>query len=387
MKSWDVIVIGGGPAGSTAARRCARLGLRTLLIDKATFPRPKPCGGGVSEPALASLDFPVPDDLVEKDVFGVRLRYGDRPPLDAKRASRIAVLVSRSRFDDVLLEKAKEAGAEIVEGERIALIEMGDDDAIAKTAAGRDFAAKIIIGADGAMGTAYKAVRAKDPPTAYGVCVEGVYVADNKTIDDDIFDLIEVTFGVAPTGYGWVFPHDGYFSVGVGGLAQKMQKPKAVFEAFARSRGFDPSEIKARGHTIPMGGVNRPLAADRILLAGDAAGFVDTFLGEGIAYAIRSGRLAAETAHEAIKVNDGSKQFLERYAQRCEDDFLPNLRHSRWMTRLLHRYPDFLLRVFSVSPSIVNRFLEVPVGKMTYREFLLWLAPRFPAFAVKGLFK
>src|SRR3990172_813303 len=107
---FDVIIAGAGPAGSTCARECAREGLKTLLLDKDSFPRSKPCGGAVSRRALSLLDFTLPDHIIEKECYGARVHYDGRS-IEAHSNDRIAVLVSRERFDTFLADKAVESSA------------------------------------------------------------------------------------------------------------------------------------------------------------------------------------------------------------------------------------------------------------------------------------
>src|SRR5512136_540207 len=99
--TYDVIIVGGGPAGSTCARACAKAGLRTLILELDVFPRAKPCGGALSERALACLDFALPPDIIERECFGARVHYGTHI-VEVRKDRRIAVTVSREKFDHFL---------------------------------------------------------------------------------------------------------------------------------------------------------------------------------------------------------------------------------------------------------------------------------------------
>ena len=158
---YDVIVVGAGPAGATCARICAREGLKTLLLDKETFPRQKPCAGAVSAQALSLLDFPLPDDVIEKECFGVQIRYHDRS-IVVRKKERIAVLVSRDRFDRVLADKAVESGVQFLMGEKVVDdIETGDAVSVS-TDKGR-YEARFLIGADGIHSRVARSVRPPFP--------------------------------------------------------------------------------------------------------------------------------------------------------------------------------------------------------------------------------
>src|SRR5512136_1871793 len=107
---YDVIIAGAGPAGSTCARACAKAGLRTLLLEWDSFPRPKPCGGALSELGLSHLGFPLPPELIERECFGVRLHYGPYT-VEVRKDQRIAVMVDREQFDQYLADQAVAAGS------------------------------------------------------------------------------------------------------------------------------------------------------------------------------------------------------------------------------------------------------------------------------------
>ncbi len=143
----DVIIAGAGPAGSTCARECARAGLTTLLLDKDPFPRSKPCGGAVSQHALSLLDFTLPEHIIEKESYGVRVHYGDRS-IEVQSKFRFAVLVSRERFDAYLAEKAVENRARFVTGEKVVSVqEAGDGVTVVSEKA--TYQSRFLVGADG----------------------------------------------------------------------------------------------------------------------------------------------------------------------------------------------------------------------------------------------
>ena len=121
------------------------------------------------------------------------------------------------------------------------------------------------------------------------------------------------------------------------------------------------------------------------MLAGDAAGFVDPFYGEGISYAIRSGQLAAETAAAALSAEDDAGA-LGNYTSRCDSEFAADLKYSRYISRTMFKRPRLYSRVFGGSPRVVARHLDVAGARLTYAAFLRWLLPRAPFILLKGLF-
>jgi flavin-dependent dehydrogenase len=189
--------------------------------------------------------------------------------------------------------------------------------------------------------------------------------------------VLEIHVGIVKCGYGWIFPHRGYLSVGLGGEAAGLTNLKEIMERFLATTGFLTGS-KARGAPIPAGGIDKSVIADRILLAGDAAGFVDTFSGEGIGFAIRSGQLAAETAFSAIQRGQYSKKDLQVYESRCTREFRGDFKYSLYFTRLFHRFPHYCFRIMTAEPEILRKYIEIPGRRLSYRGFILWLFWRMP---------
>ena len=139
---------------------------------------------------------------------------------------------------------------------------------------------------------------------------------DENTIKERLDNIIEVHTGLLKMGFGWVFPHCGYYSVGIAGIAEYLNDPKKKMREFLDSVGFgDRYSIKS--HLIPVGGIKRKLTTSRVVLTGDAAGFVDSFYGEGISYAIRSGQIASEIISRIIKYIPSYSSLFSRVCARC----------------------------------------------------------------------
>ncbi len=203
----------------------------------------------------------------------------------------MSVLVSRNKFDNFLLEKAKETGLEAHTGEK-ALCCREKPDCIEVDTSQGTYCAKFAIIAEGAQGLVKTCVRPTDNKDEYGICLVTEVPAEEKEIEERLGKTVELHFGVAGGGYGWIFPHKTYYSVGIGGVIKDFPHPKESMLEFLNENGFS-GEYKLHGHKIPWGGLKRKLTGSRVLLSGDAAGFVDSFSGEGLAYAISSGQFAA----------------------------------------------------------------------------------------------
>lgn len=380
----DVAVVGGGPAGSSAARQAASLGCSVVVFEKAAMPRPKLCGGAVSEQALRSLGFALPERLVDSACFGTRVHYRSDFML-GRSEERVAVLVRREHFDHFLVEKAQEAGARIHVGE-VTTITRAGGELVLRT---RDdqMTCTVVVIAEGTTGRLAKEVRRPDRDDESGVCLECRVPSARLPQFADLKDVIDVYLGIARGGYGWVFPHGDFYSVGIGGLRSDLPAPRRVFERFCKDLKIDVDKTEVRGHLIPCGGLRRNLVSDGVILAGDAAGFVDPFLGEGIAYAIRSGRIAGEVAAHAVQARDPGPATLTTYARKCEMAFGRQLRYALRLARLARLYPSMFMRLLATERAVLDRYLGVARGDRSYGDFVWWLGMRAPALWLQSLSK
>jgi len=388
MTHYDFAVIGGGPAGASAARALAVGGASVVLFERKRMPREKPCGGGVSERAIARLGFALPASVINADVYGARTHYGPRTG-EAREARRVAVLVTRSRFDHFLVQKADEAGARVLWAEvRAISSEQGGRLAIDSSAGAMTADAAVIC--EGARGRLARTVRRPDRPDEQAFCLVAEVPIDGRSPATGAAlagpeGLLDLHFGRVGYGYGWLFHHGTHLNVGVGGLWERFGGLRESFRRFASDAGVDLGGARIRGHFIPRGGLRRTVAADRLILAGDAAGFADPFQGEGIAYAIHSGQIAASTLIDASSRGDLSARGLAGYAERCQAEFGRDLAAALTLSRWAYRWPSLFLRRLVTEDEVVARFVKIEAGGLTYREFLRWLVLRTPRLYFQSL--
>src|SRR3954451_6852684 len=155
VERFDAIVVGAGPAGSTAAYRLASAGARTLLLDRARFPRDKPCGGGLTVRAVRALPFPV-EPVVEHVVDRLGLRVADGPSVERRGRGPLVLMTQRRRLDAYLADRAAAAGADFRDGVKGSGVVGGDDDVVVELGGAR-VAGSVLIGADGANGVVARA--------------------------------------------------------------------------------------------------------------------------------------------------------------------------------------------------------------------------------------
>jgi len=377
---YDVIIAGAGPAGSTCARACAKAGLRTLLLERDAFPRPKPCGGALSARGLAHLGFPLPPGFIERECFGARVHYGPHV-VEVRKDCRIAILVDREQFDAYLADRAVEAGAGLLQEEPVQDINLGAGRVEVRTTKGQ-YQARCLVGADGANSVVGRTIRPLFPRDEVFAALVGSFPADDREIAARANGLLDLYFGVAPMGYGWVFPHKGQYGVGVLGQALEFDAPQKVFSAFCADLGM-PVE-RPRGHTIPMGGIERPVIGRRTILVGDAAGFADPFHGEGMENAILSGKLAAQAVVDGI---GGKKDALTWYQRECDRLIVREMKVALSLARILVRYPKLSRTIFFSDRSALDKYLDIPAGRANYHEFRKWLLARLPWHIVSLLFR
>jgi len=383
MQQYDVIVIGAGPSGAIASKTCAGNGLKTLLLDKEGIPRFKLCGGAVSTSALSHLDFGIKKDLIERECYGERAHFKNHQ-IEVRTKSRMAILVSRDKFDAYLVSKAVDAGVALHEAEKATSIRPEQSRIVVETNKER-YNAKVVIGADGVNSIASNYVRDSYKPDELGFCIAAEIPASNEEVDEYIENAIDIHYGLTNFGYGWVFPKEKHFSVGLCGLLSSMKNSRNIFIAFIKKLGFS-TDVVTHAHLIPAGGYEREVCSDRIILVGDAAGFVDPYHGEGIKYAFMSGKLAAERVVESYENDEFSKSALDSYKRACYSLFGENLKYSLRLIRLMNKFPNISFKLILSNKVILDKWFGVPTEGMEYKEYIRWLIPRVPYYMLKTLF-
>jgi geranylgeranyl reductase family protein len=332
-KRLDVLVIGSGPAGSVAALVLARGGARVALVDKAPFPRDKACGdlvGPRGVQLLADLGLPMPPgpDVGDMLVVGPTGRRVRMPSAEGLTYPGHGTAVTRTVFDAMLQDAATGAGVTSVCARAVEPLEAAGAMDGYRLDTGEELHADFVIGADGATsGVAAAAGLVEASKVLWGFAIR-TYLP--QTVDLAAIVLWEPAPWRAFPGYGWAFPGaEGGANVGLGiatradrGAGAKAVRSLPGFLDHLRAVGLldgaaTPVLPRRLGGWLKMGMVGTAPAAGRVLLVGDAAGLVNPLQGEGIAQAMRSGRLAAEV------LLSGPGRAAERYATALVSEHLP----------------------------------------------------------------
>jgi geranylgeranyl reductase family protein len=370
----EVVVIGAGPAGSTAAREIAQRGHEVLLLDRAKFPRDKPCGGGVTVRCAALLPFSI-DPVVEHVVTGAILEApgGKRTTRDAGRV--LTYLTQRRHLDAFLVERAQERGVEFRDGQAVRRVLPTPAGYEVQTADGTSIRTRTLIGADGANGVVATFLgfeKARESAVALEAnlaCPDG--------IPDWLQGRVALSLGLLPGGYGWLFPKGDHINVGVGGWKAVVgSRLRETLDAYTRSHGWEPSQLtNLRGHHLPMQRAGMPIASGGAALIGDAAGLVDPLSGEGIYAALASGIAVAPAVADYL---DGVTGDLSGYQFAADRELVPDLVASRALMEVFHAWPAPFAWLAHHSDRVFGGMTALVRGERTYEDIVRATGPIAP---------
>ncbi len=336
-RTYDVVVVGGGPAGATAAYELAARGRSVLLLDRAW--RVKPCGGAV--PPQLLKDFDVPESLLVARISEARMISPKGRNVDIPVGDGFVGMVDRDVFDEWLRERAVAAGAERTTGAFVRRDR--DPDGVARVVftegrsrAGREQSvrARTIIGADGALS---QVARQCIPRADEGKFVFAYHeIVKSPEVDSAVFahDRCDVYYQgpLSPDFYAWIFPHGKTTSIGTGSL-QKGFGLKESVAALRERTGLDKVEtIRREGAPIPLHPLPKWDDGREVVLAGDAAGVVAPASGEGIFYAMTGGRYAADAVEQCLST--GKAKALAKARRR----FMWDHGQVFWVLDIMQRF-------------------------------------------------
>ncbi|GBD23588.1 hypothetical protein HRbin29_01255 [bacterium HR29] len=364
-----MIVVGAGPAGSTTARELAAAGVRVLLLEGERLPRYKACGGGVPLRTARMLPFPL-GTVAEAEVRELELSLLGRHRFVRNAGRPFALMVMRDRFDALLAEHAQRAGAVLREAAFVRSIEF-EPARIRVRADGFQADASFLVGADGA-----RSLTARAANLGVGLAECAAWEVELRPRANVHTHRAAIELGYCPWGYAWAFPKAGRISAGIVLPLEQARALKSAARRFLERLGLGAAEVeRARGHKLRFRRGREPIADERVLLVGDAAGLADEFTQEGIAYAVASGRLAAKALLAALS-GQGDARTYERLV---DEELMPELRAARRIARIfyggLRRAPLPWFGAARFLPPLWSSFFAVQRGESTYARETARLEP------------
>ncbi len=365
MERYDLIIIGGGPAGSTSALFAARSGLDVLLVERdPVIGSPVRCAEGVDEKGLTRFFAP---DLrwVSAEIDGYCLVAPDGSRVDMDTGSQCGFILERTVFDRMIAEEAAAEGAAVMtscEAVELSPFESGERAVVLRESGEeRTVRARVVIAADGVesviarMAGLDTVTGLRDMETCAQATCAGV------DIDPRSFSL-HFTSEFAPGGYAWVFPKGrriANIGLGINGLAARNTTPRACLAAYLERFHPGASIVARTVGGVSCSGGARQIHADGLMVAGDAAHMANPITGGGIINAMIAGQCAAETAARALAKGDAHSRALADYPKRCEKEFGAMNRRCHKLKEAILDIPDSRLN------EIAAEMLALPVEKRT----------------------
>lgn len=326
---FDVAIIGAGPSGASTAYQLAKAGIKTVIIEKETLPRYKVCGGGFVYRGLRNMPFDI-TEVVASSFYTVDIHLGKKLHFQTTRKEPIISMVMRDSFDELIINKAKECGAVLLDNQKVVRLENNNEIATIYTDK-QNITAKIIVAADGAYSPVAKMAGWKEDTRKLIPALEyEVYVTEEefqKHAHSVRFDIDAV-----PGGYGWNFPKKNHFSIGVGCFEAKPSNIKKLCEDYIAYLGIDNiTHIEKHGFQIPVSPRKDGFVKGNTFLIGDAAGFADAITAEGISNAIYSGNLLAEAIIEnKLDVQNTASSYLDKLNHKLLPELESSIKLSKW---------------------------------------------------------
>jgi len=339
-------------------------------LEKERIPRFKLCAGGLSARAKDLLGLDITPAALNK-VEAVEFLGRHRVRLRKDSPAIFGWIVDREKFDALIVDEARKAGCVVLDSTTVKTIEADSSEVELICDDGVPLRARAAVGADGSRSALRRGLGIEQPGRRGVTVMFELERRDSAALNDGV---IRFDFGVVPSGYIWMFPYGQKLSVGA--MTSKSYLPDAkgsilkyVAEDEALSHGFNTPRFLG-GCIVPFWTRERRLGRASCILAGDAAGLVDSFIGEGLSWAIKSGRVAAS----AILNMRGSSRSYARldseYLRLLKRELFPELRRAHWFGRAAYRYPEVVFKCVSRLARNTDLFGEIAKSKVSYNSLI-----------------
>lgn len=358
MQRVQVIVVGAGPAGTTAARLLAQAQIDVVLLEREAMPRIKPCGGALTHRALELLP-PGHEALLLSHPRHWTFQGPSGSSVTISRDDPYCHVVERQYFDQFLADSARREGALVLEQEPLLSLEQRSDR-LRVTTAHRSFETQFVVAADGARGSLARLTAFPRP--MLGAAIEADLTLRAKNAHE-YQDRVKIQVGQYPWGYAWVIPRGPVLNIGVGSFRPQRFPLKRRFHAFFQQVADQPA-TSPLAYPLPYRRRFVSLVKGRVLFTGDAAGLLDAFSAEGIYSAMRSGQLAAQSIVRHVRHGEP----IEQYSQHVEEEFWPSLKAALKMGLLFYPLANFWSAFFLQNRSLLEDYLDVAMGRVPYSQ-------------------
>ncbi|MGQ4834631.1 MAG: geranylgeranyl reductase family protein [Candidatus Asgardarchaeia archaeon] len=385
MTHYDVAIVGGGPAGLSAAKEIAENGFSVIVLDRKQILGDKPCGGAI--PLREVRELGIPTSLAEQLISHIKIVFPGGTAKTVYYDEPVIGNFDRVKLAQFLSKNATKYGTIIMTNTSVYDIKYSNKRwFLSARRNGERFTltSHLLIGADGVPSTVLKLTKLREPFRKDQIGFSTQYhVKTSKRLECE-----EFYYGheVSPFGYAWIFPHNDILRVGVGALVSKLGSVSlreyldTFLEKYVIKRNLAAREdiVKFEAALTPLSGIVKPTYGKALLLAGDSAGHVNPISGEGIAYALKAGRIAGKIISESLKRKDFSASFLKKYEKTWINAFGSDIRWGRLLLKYFARKShgrskvEFILK----DEKLVKLVSDILVAYDKISKLILKKAPR-----------
>lgn len=399
---YDVIIVGAGPAGSTCAKFLSEKNINVLLVDKEKFPRNKCCGGGLPAKVLNHFSYIKENKLIDEYNYGgciysSSLKY----KLKVTKDEPIIATVLREKFDNELVKLAVDSGTKFKDEKKVNDIKITNEKAMVIFDDGSKAESEIIVGADGVWSTVAKKSGLFPEKNQVSVSLYNEYKLSIKTMDEY---YTKKRYGhmhlkvLGIPGYGWVFPKKEHVNIGIGIVDSKAKKNetkrnlKDIYKDYfllLKNSKIIPKDLEIgeiKGAALPRAPRTKTYA-NRIILVGDAAGLINPLTGEGIDYAMVSGKIASEVIVEALQKNNTSEKFLSKYEKFWKKQFGKDIKLFLAASKRWNNQNEKFIKRVCLDKKLSDMAFDIISGNISINKVKWKLIKRYLYGSILNVFK